>query len=186
MEGCKMKPENLSMTGRLCYLFMGIERYLTACYPERSWEPVARRMWQWTNVYWNEGCDRYSAVVPEYLFEFNDYEKTNQLVLDGMLSEEEYLELKNLFAGLTMGASEDEINQVLMLPVEFNYECEGTDFEEVNLPTLGILDKMQDFLSIHNIPATSIGDVQNMTVEQRNGWGDFVDSEYLSIIIKPS
>ena len=73
-----------------------------------------------------------------------------------------------------------------MLPVEFNYECEGTDFEEANLPTLGILDKMRQFLSIHNIPVPPICDVQNMTVEQRNGWGDFVDSEYLSIIIKLS
>lgn len=87
---------------------MCIEKYLTICYPERNWEIVAKNIWQWTNVYWNEGCDRYSVVVPEYLFEFSDYEKTNTLVFDGMLSKGEYLELTNLFAGLTTGNSEDE------------------------------------------------------------------------------
>lgn len=179
-----MKLDNLSLTGRLCYLFMCIEKYLTICYPERNWEIVAKNIWQWTNVYWNEGCDRYSVVVPEYLFEFSDYEKTNTLVFDGMLSKGEYLELTNLFAGLTTGNSEDEINQVLILPIEFNNECECTNFEDANAPTLMILYKMHDFLSMHNIRFPSISNVQNMTVDQRNGWGNFIDSEYLSIIIK--
>lgn len=184
--GCKqLKLENLSLTGRLCYLFMCMEKYFLACYPERNWEIVAKKMWQWTSVYWNEGCDRYSVVVPEYLFEFSDYEKTNTLVFDGMLSKKEYLELINLFTGLTMGNSEDVINKVLILPIEFNNECECTDFEDANIPTLIICNKMHHFLSVHNIPFPSISDVQNMTVDQRNGWGDFTDSEYLSIIIKP-
>ena len=179
-----MKLDNLSLTGRLCYLFMCIERYLTVCYPERNWEIVAKKCWQWTNVYWNEGCDRYSVVVPEYLFEFNDYEKNNTLVFDGMLSQDEYLELVNLFTGLTTGNANDEINQVLLLPIEFNNECECADFKDANTPTLMILYKMQHFLSLHNISFPSVINVQNMTVDQKNGWGDFIDSEYLSIIIK--
>lgn len=181
-----MKLKDLSMTGRLCYLFMCIEKYLTTCYPERNWEPIAKKMWRWTSVYWDEGSDIYSVVVPGYLFEYSDYEKTNKLVFDEMLPREEYFELINLFAGLTSGESEDEINQVLLLPVQFNYECECTDFKNADIPTLQILDKMQHFLSIHNIPAPPISSVQNMTADQRNGWGDFVDSEYLSIIIKDS
>lgn len=108
-----MKLDNLSLTGRLCYLFMCI---------------VAKKCWQWTSVYWNEGRDRYSIVVPEYLFEFPNYEKTNTLAFDGMLSKKEYLELTNLFAGLTTGNSEDELNQVLSLPIEFNNVCECTSF----------------------------------------------------------
>ena len=79
-------------------LFMCMEKYLITCYPERNWEIVAKKCWQWTSVYWNEGRDRYSIVVPEYLFEFPNYEKTNTLAFDGMLSKKEYLELTNLFA----------------------------------------------------------------------------------------
>lgn len=179
-----MKLDNLSLTGRLCYLFMCIEKYLAICYPERNWKIAAKKFWQWTNVYWNEGCERYSVVVPEYLFEFSDYEKSNALVFDGMLSEEEYLELTNLFAGLTTGNSEDEINQVLILPIEFNNECECANFEDANTPTLMILYKMHHFLSMHHIPFPSISNVQNMTIDQRDGWGNFINSEYLSIILK--
>lgn len=180
MEKCEL--ENLSLTGRLCYLFMCIEKYLTICYPQKEWIFVAKKMWQWTNVYWNEGCDIYSVVVPEYLFEFDTYEKTNMLAFEGKLSKKDYLELTNLFAGLTTGNSEDEINQVLMLPIEFNNECECTNFDTANNPTLKILYKMQDFLSLHNISFPSVSRVQNMTVNQKNGWGNFIDSKYLSII----
>lgn len=44
-------------------------------------------------------------MYPVYLFEFDDYEKTNMLVFDGELSKEDYLELTNLFTGLTTGMS---------------------------------------------------------------------------------
>jgi len=107
------------------------------------------------------------------------------LVFDGKLSQKDYLELTNLFTGLTMGNSEDEINQILMLPIEFNNECECTDFNNADIPTLKILYKMQHFLSLHHISFPSVDSVQNMTVDQKNGWGNFIDSEYLSIIIQP-
>lgn len=174
---------NLSLTGRLCYLFMCIEKYLVTCYPHKDWTPVAKRCWQWTNVYWNEGCDMYSQVVPEYLFEFDNYEDANRLAFDGELSEKDYLVLRKLFQGITSGSPEDEINQVLRLPIDFNNECEGTNFKAADEPTLAILHKMQHFLSLHNISVPDINAVKNMTVDQKNGWGDFMDSEYLSIII---
>lgn len=117
----KLEPElkTLSLTGRLCYLFMCIEKYLTLCYPEREWGVVAK----------------------------------------------------------------SEINQVLMLPIEFNNVCECTNFDNADIPTLKILYKIQHFLSLHNISFPSVNSVQNMTVDQENGWGNFIDSEYLSIII---
>lgn len=137
----KMEPElkNLSLMGRLCYLFMCIEKYLTQCYPERDWSIVAKRCWQ----------------------------------------------LTNLFVGLTTGNSEDEINQVLKLPMEFNNACEDSEFYSADIPTLKILYKMKHFLSLHNISFPSLDSVQNMTVDQENGWGNFIDSEYLSVILQP-
>ena len=159
MDKMESELKTLSLTGRLCYLFMCIEKYLTLCYPERDWSFVAKRCWQWTNVYWNEGCDIYSVVVPEYFFHMSAF--------DGELSQKEYLELTNLFSGLTTGNPEDEINQVLMLPIEFNNECECTDFENADIPTLKILYKMQHFLSLHNISFPDIKRVQDMTVDQK-------------------
>ena len=31
--------KNLSLTGKLCYLFMCIEKYLVTCYPDKDWSP---------------------------------------------------------------------------------------------------------------------------------------------------
>ncbi|MDE6318273.1 MAG: hypothetical protein K2M22_00880, partial [Lachnospiraceae bacterium] len=55
--------KNISLTGRLCYLFMCIEKYLVSVYPDRDWMPVAKKCWQWTSVFWNEGCDEYDKIV---------------------------------------------------------------------------------------------------------------------------
>lgn len=175
--------KGLSMTGRLCYLFMCLEKYLLACYPDRDWTPVAKRCWQWTNVYWDEGCDIYSPVVPEFLLEFDNYEETNRWAFDGNLSEKDYLALTDLFAGVTAGSQDDEINQILMLPINFSNACEGTNFASADEPTLTVLYEAQRLLLSHGISLPSIGKVKNMTVDRKNGWGEFLDSEYLSIII---
>lgn len=176
--------KKLSMTGRLCYLFMCLEKYLLACYPGRDWTPVAKRCWQWTNVYWDEGCDIYCPVVPEFLLEFDNYEETNRRAFDGNLSENDYFALKNLFVGVTAGCQDDEINKILMLPIDFSNMCEGTNFANANEPTLTVLYEAQRFLLSHGISLPSIGQLKHMTVGEKNGWGEFLDSEYLSIIIK--
>lgn len=175
------KLKSLSMTGRLCYLFMCVEGYLTALYPDRDWSPVAERCWQWTGVYWNEGSDIYAQVVPEFLFEFDDYEQTNEREFDGMLSRDDYTELVSLFRGLDV-KPDSELNCVLRLPLDFNNECEGTNANAADKPTLEILKKMRHILTSHGIACPSTEKLSQMTADQ-NAWGDFIDSRYLSVIL---
>ncbi len=172
----------LSLTGRLCYLFMCVEKYLTALYPQKDWTPVAKRCWQWTNRYWNEGWDIYSVVVPEYLFEYNTYEEAKD-DFDGQLTEKDYYELVDLFQGITDGNPEDEINQVLKMPVEFSNECECRDFGAASVSSMYLFLDMKHIFDLHNMTLPDIGMVGNMTMEQKNGWGEFVESEYLSTIL---
>ena len=101
MKNIERAWKKLSLTGRFCYLFMCVETYLVTRFPERDWTPVAKRCWQWTEDYWDKGWDIYSAVIPEFLFEFEGYEKTNTGNYNGTLSEKDYQELTALFAGLT-------------------------------------------------------------------------------------
>lgn len=175
--------KNLSLTGRLCYLFMCIEKYLVSCYADRDWKLVAKRCWQWTNVYWNEGCDIYSQVVPKFLFEFDNYTDTNKLAFDGRLSYDDYLELMELYAGITNGSEEDEINQMLWLPVEFNNQCECSDFSYADEPTLSIISRAQAILIKNNIDCPDIDKISHLSKEQKNGWGEFMNSEQFSVII---
>ena len=181
MKEIEKNMRKLSMTGRLCYLFMCIERYLLICFPERDWTPVAKRCWQWTKNDWVKGWDIYSAVVPEFLFEFDNYKQTNELNFDGTLFEKEYLELIALFDGLAVGNGQQEIEQVLMLPIEFGNICEGASLSFASYYTMEIFNTMQQILLKHNIAIPDIRKVKHMAAG--DGWGSFVDSSYLSIII---
>lgn len=173
----------ISLTGRLCYLFMCIEKYLVTCYPDRDWTPVAERCWSWTEGYWDEGVDRYDCVVPAFILEFPDYEKTNKYAFDGTLSEEDYRLLTNLYAGITDGKSDQEIDDVLHMPVDFHNACEGSGFSYADGPTQQIVNDMLMILQKHGIAFPDIERVRFMSADIKNGWGDFIESEYLSIIL---
>lgn len=172
----------LSMTGRFCYLFMCVEAYLVARFPELDWTPVAKRCWQWTKDYWDNGWEIYSAVIPEFLFEYEGYEKTNVVNYSGTLTERDYWELTTLLSALTSGSPEDEINQLLMLPIEYSNLCEGASLAWASDHTMGVFRDMHQLLFKHDIPLPDISKIQHMPAG--DGWGGFVDSEYLSIIIK--
>lgn len=198
--------KSISLTGRLCYLFMCIERYLVFCYPDRDWTPVARKMWVWTEGYWDEGLERYQHVVPEFLLEFDNYKETNEREFDGELSEQDYNTLVKLYEGITNGSEEDEIDEVLMLPVDFNNFCEGTSFSWSDKPTIELIGKAQNILLRNGIDIPSIDMVSSFTIRQqewgdllderlshlirmglisdKDEWGGNVDSTYLSIILK--
>jgi len=66
--------ENISMTGRLCYVFMCIERYLLTLYPDKDWTVVARKMWQWPKDTWSDGWWEYGDVVPGYILKYKNFE----------------------------------------------------------------------------------------------------------------
>ena len=183
METTKEFFNNISITGRLCYLFMCIEKYLTTLYPDRDWTPVSERLWAWTDNYWNEAQDNTDQIIPEYLFEFSTYERTNNRCFEGKLSKELYDTMLKLYDGITKGNSEDEINQVLFTTVEWGTVCEGSSFKGANAPTLNYLEWMESVLQKHSIELPDIEKVSSMTRDQKDGWGEFCDCKYLSIVL---
>ncbi len=134
--------KGISITGRLCYLFMCIERYLVSLYPDRDWTPVAERLWHWTETYWDDAQDVSDQIIPEYLMEFDTYEETNRRCFDGELSEDLYKQMMALYDGITDGNTEDEINRVLHTTVEWGSVCEGSGFYYADKPTLNCLEWM--------------------------------------------
>lgn len=175
----------LSATGRFCYLFLCIETYLLTRYPQKDWSPIAKRMWQWTEQYWSEGSDVYAVVVPEYLFEFDTYAQTNAS-FEGRLSENEYTELLQLFDGVTSGNPDDEINQVLQLPLDFCGLCEGCSYGQAMEWVQSVFDTLYDIFAMQNIPLPDINQIRKSPVYskwEKWGWGGFENSEAFSIIL---
>ena len=115
---------------------------------------------------------------PEFLFEFDDYEQTNEQ-FDGNLSKNDYEQFSFLYKDVCI----EEINQLFMLGIDFDNACEGSDFSNADDITIDILEKAQMILSKHRIPYPDIHLLSGFSVNQKNGWGDFLDSSYLSIII---
>ncbi len=68
MSNTDKRFDNITMNGRMCYIFMCIERYLLALYPDRDWTPVAKRMWQWTSYccWTDDGLDIYEKTIPSW------------------------------------------------------------------------------------------------------------------------
>ena len=87
-----------------------------------------------------------------------------------------------MFAGLTTGNAEDEINQLLMLPIEFCNTCDGASLDYAFQETISVLRDMQQLLSKHDIPFPDTSKIKHMSAW--DGWGGFVDSKYLSVILK--
>lgn len=181
-----MRPDfsNINMTGRLCYLFMCIERYLIGRWPDRDWTPVAECLWQWTGQTWDISQEVSDQIIPEYILLKNNYEDTNNEYFDGELKRDLYDSLVKLYEGITSADPEDELNQVLFLTVEWGSVCEGASFEGADAPTKGYIDWMISVLEKYKIELPDSAKVLDFTLDQNNGWGDFMDSRYLSIILE--
>ena len=190
MDDTHYEFENITLIGRLCYLFMCIEKYLVSLYPHQNWLPIAKRMWQWTKQeYWEIGLDIYDEVVPEYIFEFDTYEETNIRTYDGNLKKEDYDEITACFKDITSGNPKDEICQVLMMPSKFGNECECCNsFFDIEPYTLNILNHIRKILCSYNISLPDITLINTFSFNrnksnERERWGKPVDAKYLSIIL---
>ena len=192
MENIYDEFKNITMTGRICYLFMCIEKYLITLYPNNDWTPIAKRMWQWTNKFWNKSWDIYSEAVPEFILEFDTYEETNIREYEGNLKEDDYKEIIACFKGITNGNENDEICQVLMFPIDFGNFCDGASFYGAEPYVLEILSDMRKILLKHSIPVPDTSKLTCFTFERGKrtridepelGWGGLANTEYLSIIL---
>ncbi|WP_296585461.1 hypothetical protein [Ruminococcus sp.] len=154
--------------------------------------PISKRMWQWTTHWWDESSDIYSEAVPEYILEFEGYEKTNELVYDGNLKIEDYDEITALFKDITYGDGDDEFCHVLKIPIDFGCICEGTSFKGAEPLVAELIEEIENILKKHDISYPDKALLKSFEYERDKpiecyekepGWGDFENTEYLSIIL---
>ena len=183
---------NITLTGEICYLFMCIERYLIDRFPECDWTTVSKRMWQWSTNWWDKAWDIYSQVVPEFILEFDTYEKTNECGYDGALNEEDYIEITSLLLKATGGKRNDELYRVLYLPAEFGNECEGTGAEAAKQSVVSIIEEIESILERYNIALPDKALLKHFEYDSNKpavsgepdpAWGGFENTEYLSIVL---
>ena len=194
---------NITMTGRMIYIFMCIERYLISLYPDRDWTPVATRMWNRTKESgeWSEGTpgDLYREIVPERIMRFYKYgygyEKLNPMVFDNKLSLEDYTLLRGLYEGISEGDPKEEINQMVGLPEKLIYMVNLRDysFDLSDEMTIESILKAEEILEKRGIGLPDFSSVGRFSYERASGemtdkdrdtfFGFGVDADDLSVLL---
>ena len=71
----------VSMNGRMAYTIMCVEAFLKARYPEKDWTFISEMMWKATLTNWSDWTEEYSAVIPDVLLQYDEYDsETGELI----------------------------------------------------------------------------------------------------------
>lgn len=167
--------EDVSIVGRIAYGIMCAETYLLNKYPDKNWTIVFEYFWKITNLeLWDEWMDEVIEIIPEYLFEFEDY-KSSEFEF---LSEEKYNELKKIYAN-----TNEDVNIILKMVYELANSHAYSSIKGKGKESLCQLQKIIVFLETEGIELPAVKGIQIHSFSERNGWGNSFDGSYLSKII---
>lgn len=64
----------VSLNGRMAYVIMCVEAFLGHKYPDRDRTFVSEKMWKATSDNWDDWTDEFSAVIPDVLLQYTEYD----------------------------------------------------------------------------------------------------------------
>ena len=167
------KFDNLSLLARIAYGIMSAENYVLKLYPTRNWKPFFKKFWSITTegVYWDEWSYEIMEIIPEYLFEFDNY-KDAQFEY---LSENEY----NFYVNLLKDTSKS-LNDILMFTNHILEPYLYTEITDNYLSTIPELTKIDEILSFENIDLPDITKVASSNCNEDRGFGNSLDAKSIS------
>lgn len=166
---------NISMSGRLAYQLLCVEKYFIAKYPEKNFKDLFSLLWQVTNEMY---FDTFSGYLIELnkscFFEFDTYEEQEWLYI----TKEQYNLFKNLISEL------DDTDESILETLKDQAEVYAyTVVPENTKESIDIIFDTIAFLKQEGIELPDIKLVEFSTIDQKNGWGDPFDGSKLSIIL---
>lgn len=166
--------KDVSMNGRMAYGIMCFEKFVIEKYSSKDWNILVKQLWCATSEFWDNWSEKTMEYIPEYLFEFEDFESSEF----EYITKEEYLKLNDLLKGI-----DDKVNQLLLKLLEieevYSYTCIPGYGEE----SLKILKDIARMLEKENIPLPDPKLVEFSKFSEKNGWGEPFDGTKLSIIL---
>lgn len=116
----------VSMTGRMAYVVMCIEKYLIIKYPDRDWRTLSKVLWKSTSMNWGDWAELYSNYIPDVILQYDAYDSDE---FADYMEENTFSFIKALYSGITSGNEDDStdiVNTLLNLPHEMAMVYEGT------------------------------------------------------------
>lgn len=140
---------------------MCAEEYLIVKYPKKSWNIVFEKYWEITNLrYWDEWMDEVIEYIPEYLFEFDNYETSDF----EYLKEEKYNELKNLYEDIS-----SDVNTILKMVWNLANSHAYTSISWYGKESLDNLNAIILFLKNSNIKLPDFTQIDNLLFSENKG-----------------
>lgn len=169
----------LSIRGRVAYAIMCFERYVTNKYPNKDMSAVANMMWKIIDDsdYIDNSAYRYMEIIPEYLFEANDF-KTSEFEF---MTEKEY----DYFSAIIPTPDVDaDLNTIMHLIYDIAMEYAYTVVELDASETKEYLKEISAILKDNSINLPEMKNIPKYEWDDTHGWGRPFDGRYLSIILK--
>ena len=166
----------VSILGMVAYCVMCLENYVLEAYPGRDLAPVLRLAWGIVGPdgYIDENAYRYMEAIPEYLFEFDDYETAGF----EYLTESEFNGLRGLLD------PDDSTLDLLMHRIYDVAMCYA--YTAVKVPPRDAVDLVFDSigrLREHGIPLPDFELGRGFSFSEFHGWGVHVSPEGLSRVL---
>ncbi len=90
--------KDVSLLGRISFGIMCAEKYAIKIAPNKKWAPFFERLWSVTTdeTYWDVWADQVIELLPECLFDSDEYSPTDF----EYLTESEFWEIRKLYSGM--------------------------------------------------------------------------------------
>ena len=165
---------NISMVGRFAYSVMCAERYAVIKYPDKNWKPLFAWMWKGTSEYFDEWYYRFSEILPEYLYEFDNYKDSGF----EYLSEEDY----DYYSAFLKGIDRN-MEVLLSIPAEISMIYCYTTIPGTGKESIDLVKKSIKILKDNRIELPDPELVAFSRFSEKNGWGNDFEGRELSIVL---
>ena len=164
---------DVSIRGMVAYCILCLESYVLETYTNHDFGPVLRLAWDIVGPegYIDQNADRFMEAIPEYLFEFDDYEAAEF----DHLTRREFDELRRLLD------PEDSALNLVMHRIYDVAMCYA--YTAVKVPPMEAVDLVFDVISClkeHGMPLPDFELVRGFSFDEFHGWGVHISPEGLS------
>lgn len=167
---------NVSIRGMVAYCVMCLESYVLEIYPSRDLTPVLRLAWDIVGPegYIDQNAGRFMEAIPEYLFEFDDYEEAEF----EHLTKAEFDELRRLLNpdDSTLGLVMHRIYDIAMC---YAYTAVATPPREA----MDLVFEVVSALCACGTPLPSFELVRGYSSDEFDGWGVHITPGGLSQVL---
>ena len=167
---------DVSIRGMVAYCILCLESYVLETYTNHDFGPVLRLAWDIVGPegYIDQNADRFMEAIPEYLFEFDDYDEVEL----EYLTREEFDELRGLLDpdDQTLGLLMHRVYDVVMCYAYVAVANPPRDAVDLVYDTIGALRE-------RGIALPDFELVRDLSFNEYDGWGAHVSPEGLSRVL---